>query len=229
VGWDLPLRHLVDGVDVVDALGVRGVALVHRIEAQEPRFAARIGLAPLTDRDGCGAGFGVVQPALAIALTVAQVVEMAVGDVGQPLELSLAVDLKLALENRPRRWPGERLVGLVDLGQQLDIGLRVTQREAMPAAGGHPHLAAGLVASNQPRNLRPAQPRHLLKVAPQQTASRLALPGIAVLDQHRLHPAVHLFTVFALKAQTVAGQYQQTNLLQTQLLGFVHADLQSSA
>jgi hypothetical protein len=147
---------------------------------------------------------------------------MAVGDVGQPLELPPVEDLELALEDGPRGRPGERLVGLVDLGQQLDIGLRITGRKAMPAVGGHPHphLDAGRVAQNLSQNLRPAQPRHLLRVAPQQTASRLAQAGIAVLDQHRLHPAIHLFPVLTRKAQSVADQYQQTNLLQTQLLGF---------
>jgi len=202
---------------------------MHRIETQKPRFSARIGLAPLADRNRRGPRPGVAEQPLAIALAVAQVVEMAVGYLRQTLELGLAVNLKLALENRHGGWPGERLMGLVDRSQQLDIGPRVARREAVSAILGHPHLATGCIAGDQPRNLRTAQSGHLLQVAPQQAASRLALTGVAVLDQHRLHPAIHLFPVLTRKAQSLAGRYQQTNLLQTQLLRFVHADFQSSA
>ena len=79
MGWKLPLRHLVYGVDVVDALGRRAVALIG-IDAQITWLAARIGLAPFADRHRCGTGFGVVQPPFAVAPAVAQVVEMAVGN-----------------------------------------------------------------------------------------------------------------------------------------------------
>jgi hypothetical protein len=150
-----------------------------------------------------------------------QVVEMAVGDLGQTLEL--------ALENRPRSWPGERLMDLIGLGQQFHIGPRVARHKAAPGVVGHPHLAAGSVAGDQPRNLRPAQSGHLLDVAPQQAASHLALDGIPLLDEHPLHPRVTLNAVLARKSKLLAGRNEPANLLKTQLLGFLHADLQSSA
>src|SRR5665213_1569427 len=124
---------------------------MHRIETQKTRFPARIGLAPIADRHRRGAGFGVVEPPLAIALTVAQVVEMAVGYLRQALELGLAVDLELALENGLRGRPGEGLVGLVDRGQQLDVGPCVARRKAVSAILGYPHLTAGCIAGDQPR------------------------------------------------------------------------------
>src|SRR5665213_2693758 len=129
---------------------------MHRIETQKTTFPARIGLAPLTERHRRVAGFGVVEPPLAVALAVAQVVEMAVGYLRQALELGLAVDLELALENGLRGRPGEGLMGLIDRGQQLDIGPRVAEREAVPGVLGHPHLTTGCIAGDQPRNLRPA-------------------------------------------------------------------------
>src|SRR5665213_1423480 len=135
---------------------------MHRIETQKPRFPARIGLAPLTDGNRSGSRPGVVEQPLAIALAVAQVVEMAVGYLRQTLELGLAVDLKLALENRHGGWPGEGLMGLVDRGQQLDVGPCVARRKAVSAILGYPHLTAGCIAGDQPRNLRPAKTAQLL-------------------------------------------------------------------
>ncbi len=78
-------------------------------------------------------------------------------------------------------------------------------------------------------DLRPTQPGHLLDVTPLQSPRRLPLTCVFLLEEHRLHPAVYLLPVFALKTDRLAGRYQHTNLLQTQLLGLVHADLQSSA
>jgi hypothetical protein len=164
-GRHLPLRRLVDGVDVVDALGFGQVALMHRIEAPAAGPALRVGLAPLADRDRCGPGLAVVEPPLAIGLAVAQVVELAVRDAGQPLELSLAVDIELALEDGPRGRSGERLVGLVDCGQQLRVGACIARLEAVPDIVGHPHLAGCLEAGNPARDLRPTMSGHSLEVA----------------------------------------------------------------
>src|SRR5665213_2006437 len=113
---------------------------MHRIETQKPRFPARVGLAPLADGNRRGPRPGVVEPPFAVALAVAQVVEMAVGYLGQPFELGLAVDLKLAFENRHGGRPGERLMSLVDRSQQLDVSPRVAERKAVTAILGHTHL-----------------------------------------------------------------------------------------
>src|SRR5271167_5227746 len=65
-GHDLPLRDLVDGVDVVHAFGPRLIALVHGVDAQIARLALRIGPPPLSNRHRRGLGLAVVQTALAI-------------------------------------------------------------------------------------------------------------------------------------------------------------------
>jgi hypothetical protein len=49
-------------------------------------------------------------------------------------------------------------MGLVDRGQQFDIGPSVARRETVPAILRDPHLAAGRAAMNQTRNLCPAEP-----------------------------------------------------------------------
>jgi len=45
----LPLRDLIDGVDVVDAFGSRSIALMHGIDAQIAGLALRIGPSALPD------------------------------------------------------------------------------------------------------------------------------------------------------------------------------------
>jgi hypothetical protein len=170
---DLPLRDLIDGVDVIDPFSLGTVALVHRIEAQIAGPSAGFGLAPLTDGHRRGPRFGVVQAPLAVALAAAQVVQMSYGDGCQPRVLLSAVELDLALENAPRGRPAQGLMRLVDRGQQLDVGPREPLGETPPPIESRLDPATGCVAGDQPRDLRPAQPGHLLDVAPQQAAPTL--------------------------------------------------------
>src|SRR5271156_5072854 len=85
------------------------------------------------------------------------------------------------------------------------------------------------ITANQPRHLRTAQPGTLLHVTPQKTPRNLPLPGILLLNKHPLYPAVDLPPIMALKPDSRAGPDEPANLLQTQLLCFVHADVQSPA
>jgi hypothetical protein len=106
---------------------------VHGIDAQKAGMAVRRRLAPFADGDRRGPGPLVVAQTVARAL--AQVVEVAVGQLRQPLELRLAVNLELALEDVPRGRTAELLVCLVDRGQQFDIGGRVMALETGPKRG----------------------------------------------------------------------------------------------
>ncbi len=96
-GHDLPLRDLIDGIDVVDAFGPRLIALMHGVDAQIARLALRIGRPPFSDGRGGGPGLDVVEKAFAIARLLAQVVQVRHRDRGQPLILPLAVLPILAL------------------------------------------------------------------------------------------------------------------------------------
>ena len=131
----LPLRDLIDGVDVVDPLALGSIALMHSIDAQKAGLAVGRGLPPFADLDRGGPGLFKVAQAQAIARAVAQVVEMAVGEPGQPLELTLAVNLELSLENMARARAAESLVRLVDCGQQLDVRLSIVVLVARPPGG----------------------------------------------------------------------------------------------
>ena len=60
---------------------------------------------------------------------------------------------------------------------------------------------------------------------------RTALPcrPYSCCDQHSLHPAIDLLPILALKPDFLARLNEPANRFQTQLLCFVHADVQSPA
>lgn len=72
----LPLRDGVDGVDVVHAGVSIGVALMHRIDPEITRLAARIRFAPLGDGDLARLGVVDRHALVAIAQRVSQVVQV---------------------------------------------------------------------------------------------------------------------------------------------------------
>ena len=114
---------------------------------------------------------------------------------------------------------------LVDGGQQLDVGPREALGEPAPAIHRWLDPAAGCVAGDQPCDLCPAQPGHLLDVTPQQTARGLALPSVLLTDQQALHPGINLLPIGALKPDFLAGRDEPANPFQTQLLCLMHADV----
>ena len=63
----LPLRDLVDGVEVVDSVACGAVALVHGIDAQKAGLSVGRGLAPFADLNRRGVGLFVVAQAVARA------------------------------------------------------------------------------------------------------------------------------------------------------------------
>src|SRR5208337_845778 len=205
--------------------GYLRVDTVHQIAGP----ALRIGPPPLADAHPRGLGLVIPQTAFAIALLAAQIVQVGHRDARQPLILRLAVLLVFALQNAPCGRSAERVVGLVDGGQQFDVGPRVALRKAVPPIAHRFHRALGLIAGNQARHLRPAAPGHLLQVTAQQTARPAALLHVLLLAQHRLHPGIDLLPVFAKKVDFFAGVEKRRDPFQTQLLCFVHADHPSSA
>jgi len=152
----LPLRDLIDGVDVIDAFSrVRLIALMHRIQTQESGWpVAEACAARRSIRRGrvwCSS------TAARVALVVAQVVQMSDGNRSQTRVLRPLVDIELSLQDTPCCRAAERLVRFVDRGQQLDVGPCVELRETPSPIDRH-RRAAGCVAGDQPRDLRTAQP-----------------------------------------------------------------------
>src|ERR1700738_1082933 len=71
----LPLRHLIDRVDVVHALHCIQIALVHRVDSQVTGTALRVRPPPLADAHRYRPGLLVMDPLLAISPSFAQVVD----------------------------------------------------------------------------------------------------------------------------------------------------------
>ena len=85
-----------------------------------------------------------------------QVVQVDHRNHGQQFILGLAVVLELALENAPRGRSAQAFVGLIDGGQQFDIGAIIALREAVPPIADGLRLSAGPTAGDQPRHRGPA-------------------------------------------------------------------------
>jgi hypothetical protein len=113
----LPLRHLVDGIDVIHPLDSIPISLVHRVHPQIARLASRLGPPPLSDGHLHGPCRAIAQPAFAVVPPPAQVVNVGHRDRRQPLILSVLVLLTLAHQNPLGGWAGERFVRFVHLRQ----------------------------------------------------------------------------------------------------------------
>lgn len=109
-------------------------------------------------------------------------------------------------------------MGLVDGGQEFDVGPRVALGEAMPPVGPGDDRAGGQIAADQPRDLRPAQPGHLLDIAPQQPGHRLAPAAGSPAGATPAPPSrTPLLATLALNTKALAGFDKPANHLQTPL------------
>ena len=130
-GHDLPLRDLIHRVDVVDAFAGGRIALVHGVHPQVAGLTLRIGTAPLADGGRSGPRPGVGETALPIARLLPQVIEVGHRNRRQPLILGLAVLAVFPLQNTARGGTAQVLVGLIDGGQQFEVGTGIALRKAM--------------------------------------------------------------------------------------------------
>jgi hypothetical protein len=79
---------------------------MHRVQAQEPGLALRVGLAPLADGDLPAAGVIHTDAPAAVYAALAQVVQMGYRDGGQSLVLRLAENRELAVQDVAHRRSG---------------------------------------------------------------------------------------------------------------------------
>ena len=162
-------------------------------------------------------------------LTVPFLQDLAVGEPRQPLELGLAVDLELALENMARGRTAQALVSLIHSGQQRDVRRRVVALKTRPRGGlGRDPPELDIVA-DQSRGLCPTEASHALDVGPQQPFGAPLLKRVFVMAEQTLHPGVNLRATATGKPHTLRGRKKCLDLNQTQLLCSKHADHPSSA
>lgn len=119
---ELELGDLVDEVDVIEALDVVPIALMNRIDAQEPGPALRARLSALADGDLDRSGLIDGATYALVGLRLPEVVQRAVGDRGQALEAGIAEDLIGTLTELAGGRAREGTVEGIDLGQQPHIG-----------------------------------------------------------------------------------------------------------
>ena len=159
----LELRHLVDQVDVVDALHAVSVTLMHRVHAHVARLAGGVRPSALADAHRGRPRVVDGRPPRAVGLRPPQVVQMRRGQPRQPLEAGIAEHLVLAAQHLARRGTAELAADLVGLRQQADVRRRVhplerpaaVRRAAVLDPSGRPVLAdqTGHLGARQPRRL----------------------------------------------------------------------------
>ncbi len=143
---------------------------------------------------------------------------MAIRDGCQALELALAVDLELALQNRPRGRPAQPFTGLIDPRQRRHIQRRVAPRKRVTPAAFDLDAPRRAVPLDQTRTLRPTQTGHPLHVRPNQPLGGTLQPPILVVAKQRLTPPVDLGLAPTSKPNAVGECKKCLHLQQTQTL-----------
>ena len=189
---ELVLRHLVDNVDQVHALGAVAVALMDSVDAQEAGPAIRLRRAALAHphrRRLRPLDHRALRP---IGPRTPQVVDVARGDPGEALEARVAEDMVLAVQHHARREPGHLAQVRVHPGQQADVGRRVHPREGPPlvAVPAVDHLRRLAVLADEPRQLGAGITSSLRQVTLHQRLRRLVQHPVAELCQRPRHEGV---------------------------------------
>lgn len=169
------------------------------------------------------------QPPLPVPHAVPQPVQMRHRQLRQALVTPVPELVAGPLEKLLRGWPAQRLVGLVHFRQQRYILALVPPREPVPPVRRHPHFLAGQVLRDQPSQLAPAPPGHLLQVAPHQSPPLARQFLVVLLPRGLIHKPVDLRPVPALKGDLPGAGQERPDLLQAQCLFCLHADGQSPA
>ena len=121
----LVLSHFVDRVDDVHSLLAVAVTGVDGVDAPETGAALGTGLAARADGGGGAPGLAERGPGASVGSSLAQVVDVAVGDASQAREALVAEDLVLAPQNLLGGRAGQLAEGLVHLGQRQGVAGRV--------------------------------------------------------------------------------------------------------
>ena len=224
----LPLRHGVDGVDVVNPRLAILVALMNRVDAQESGLALRIGFAPFADVDLPARRVSHADPLIAVHGAVAQIVQMGHRDPGQSLVLLFAEYLELAAQNASQRRSGQILVGGIGYRQQHNVLALVSDREVWPRRRPPYDFPFLHPPADQPRQLGAAGGGDLLQEPAYDAFSRLAELAVSLRLQYGGDQRVSGLGVLRFPCHFPAARKQRFHLAQTELVQVLHAELHSS-
>jgi len=146
----------------------------------------------------------VYDPPPAVCLARPQVVDMRHRDIGQPFVGSVLVHLMAPPEQMPGGGARQALVGSIDAGQKLDIGLGIALRKLAPARGFWLQLSRLTVFRNQPRYLSPPVSRYPHQVAPKRTPGLFRLLAVPARQQDLAHDPARFRRGARLHLQLVA-------------------------
>ena len=202
---------------------------MHGVHPQISRPALGLRRAPLANGYLHGARALVDYPLLPVSRTLAQTVDLGHRDPRQPLIALLAEVVELALQDLLRGRSAERLVRFIHAHQQRHVLAAVYRRETVAPAVFNPHFSILPVPADQTRDLRAAQPRHLLHISPYQTTRRTPqfVPGL--LPQTPAHPSVNLLLFLAFEVYCPTGFQKSPDLVQAHPRFVAHFDRQSPA
>jgi len=148
--------------------------------------------AALANRYGSRFGLREDHPFLAVAALFAQIADVRHRDVRQPLIAGVGECEIIAAEDLLRRRSAQRVVRLVHLRQQRDVGGSVVRGEAPAFASPRSHGSAFGIVSEQASYLRPAQPRHPGYVPPHQSLLLPAQTGVLLSAERSLGPFIEI-------------------------------------
>ena len=147
---------------------------------------------------------------------LAQVAGVAGRDAGQTLEAGVAEHLELAPHHRPRRLAADLPQRLVHLRQQHRVDRRAAPRERPRRRAATAILDPTRLRAlpDQPRQLRPRQPRGLGQEPLRQPLVRPAQSPVVELHQHAPHEVVPRAPVRTDEVQTLAAFDEGAHLFQ---------------
>ena len=193
-GHELVLRDLVHKIDLVQTLLPVQVALMDRIHSQKTRPTRGMRLAALPDaylRRPCP---GHRQATAPVRCRLAKPVQMTVREPRQTLEPDIAEHRVLALHHAPSDRAAQTAQGLVHLGQQTDVRLRVAPGEtdaSDPGAGPRSAPYPGTERSTA-RSAPRLNPVTLTTKRRTRPLSDLDSPNVARTHQNPPHETVRI-------------------------------------
>jgi hypothetical protein len=131
---DLPLRHLIHEVDVVDALLLAEISLMHRVYAEEAGSSRRLRLPPLPDGTIRALRLLDGECFFLVAAMLTQAVHLCGGDTCETDEAVIAT-LVLCPADLPDRPPTEPAVRIVRGNEELDVRACVPLERLMTLVG----------------------------------------------------------------------------------------------
>src|SRR5665213_1185755 len=218
-----PLRHRIHSVDVIHTLGPVPIALMHRVDAQEPRPPLRIWFSPFPDGDCARMRQLPSCRQLPVARAPAQIVQMRHRDSRQAHIPGVAELLALPLQNMRRRRSAQPVVGAIHSGQQRHVLTGVFHRKPATPVCGRFHHAFLPVLADQTCHLRQAQAGYFPQVRSYRSPLLPALERVFLCHQHSLHPAIQLGPILAAEFDRPAALQKFLNLCLRQILCVLHA------